>query len=66
MISSRVIGGFGAQLIHALTQTGVALKARSLGVNDDFGRSAYEAIDLYKLHHLDAASIVRAARELVG
>ncbi len=41
-------------------------KVRSLGVDNDFGQSAYNAIDLYEKHHMDAKSIVRNALEICG
>jgi len=60
----QVIGGMGSLLIHALSQSGVNFKAKSLGVKGEFGQSAYNAIDLYKKHGLDAQSIVAAAKSL--
>ncbi|MBX3021031.1 MAG: transketolase [Bdellovibrionales bacterium] len=61
----QVIGGMGSLLIHALMQQGVSLKAHSLGVKGEFGQSAYNAIDLYKKHGLDADAIATAARKLL-
>src|ERR1019366_1239925 len=61
----QVIGGMGAMLTHALLREGVALKIRSLGVQGEFGQSAYNAIDLYKKHGLDSAAIVSAVRSLL-
>lgn len=61
----QLIGGIGAILSHALLQAGVSLKLKSLGVQGEFGQSAYNAIDLYKKHGLDASAIVKAARELI-
>lgn len=61
----QLIGGMGAILAHTLEQQGVALKLRSLGVHGEFGQSAYNAIDLYKKHGLDAAAIVSAVRSLI-
>src|SRR5262249_41586347 len=37
----QLIGGMGSLLSHALLQSGVALKLRSLGVHGEFGQSAY-------------------------
>jgi len=41
-------------------------KTRALGVAGGFGQSAYNAIDLYEKHHMDAKSIVRSALEILG
>lgn len=60
----QVIGGMGSLLLHALAQEQIAFKAKSLGVKGEFGQSAYNAIDLYKKHGLDAAAIVRAVKLL--
>jgi transketolase len=65
MDDHQVVGGMGAQLIHALVLEGVELKAKSLAIHGEFGRSAYTADQLYKLHHLDADSVVKAAEELL-
>jgi transketolase len=61
----QLIAGMGSMLSHALLQEGVPLRVRSLGVRGEFGQSAYNAIDLYKKHGLDASAIVQAARSLV-
>lgn len=62
----QVMGGMGAQLVHALLNAGVAItRMKSLGVHDEFGQSAYSALDLYRKHGLDRAGIVKAAKELV-
>jgi len=55
------IAGMGSQLIHALTEAGLSFRARSLGVRGEFGQSAYNAIDLYRRHGLDAQAIHAAA-----
>lgn len=57
------IGGMGAILAHALSCASVDYRMKSLGVNDSFGQSAYQAVELYTKHGLDSASIVRAAKE---
>ncbi|MGE4133515.1 MAG: transketolase C-terminal domain-containing protein [Bdellovibrionales bacterium] len=62
----QLIGGMGAMLSHALLQEGVALRVRSLGVRGEFGQSAYNAIELYKKHGMDATAIAAAVRELVN
>ncbi len=61
----QVIGGMGAILSHALLQSGVSLKLRSLGVRGEFGQSAYNAIELYRKHGLDSTAIAKAVRELI-
>lgn len=60
----QLIGGMGAMLIQSLVQDGISLKAKSLGVQGEFGQSAYNAIELYKKHGIDADSIVKAAKSL--
>lgn len=61
----QIIGGMGAILSHSLLQAGVTLKLRSLGVHGEFGQSAYNAIELYRKHGLDATAIAKAVRELI-
>lgn len=60
----QAIGGMNQMLTFELVKLGVPLNAKYLAVNGEFGRSAYNAIDLYRAHKLDADSIVRAALEL--
>lgn len=57
----RVVNGMGAMLAHELLQQGHTFKLKSLGVGDDFGQSAYSALELYKKHGLDSEAIVKAA-----
>ena len=57
----QLIGGFGAIACQALLNAGVTFKAKSLGVHGEFGRSAYNAIELYRLHGIDSEAIVKAA-----
>lgn len=57
----QLVAGFGAILAHALVRDGVSLKMKSLGVKGEFGQSAYNAIDLYKKHGIDAGAIASAA-----
>ena len=61
----QLIGGMGSMLTHALLQEGVQLKSKSLGVQGEFGQSAYEALELYQKHGLDAAAIAAAANQLI-
>lgn len=58
----QLIGGMGAMLTHALAQAGVPFQVKSLGVKGEFGQSAYNAIDLYKKHGLDASAILQTAK----
>ena len=59
-------GGAGAQLIQALATHGAQFsQVRSLGIGDHFGRSAYLADHLYKLHGMDVEHIAAAVREMV-
>jgi transketolase len=60
----RLVGGMGSMLTHELKLHGVDFKLKSLGVGDQFGQSAYSALDLYKRHGMDSASIEKAAVEL--
>lgn len=57
----QLIGGFGAMACQALLNAGVACQVKSLGVHEEFGRSAYNAIELYRHHRIDAGAIVEAA-----
>lgn len=57
--------GMGAMLAHELAMKGVTFKIKSLGVKEEFGRSAYEAIELYRLHGLDSRAIIKASQALV-
>jgi len=61
----QVIGGMGAMLTHALLQAGTQLRVRSLGVQGEFGRSAYSALELYQQHGLDSVAIEKAVRSLL-
>ena len=55
-------GGMGSFIAHALCLEKVSFQMHSLGVRGEFGRSAYKALDLYRLHGLDSASIVSAVK----
>ena len=54
-------GGMGAYLNQALSLKEISYQIKSLGVKGKFGRSAYQAQELYKLHGLDENSIVQTA-----
>ncbi len=60
----QVALGLGSFLTHQLVQAGMNVKVKSLGVRGEFGQSAYNAIELYKKHHIDCDSIVKAALEI--
>jgi transketolase len=61
----QIIGGMGALLIHALVQSGKTVKAKSLGIPNHFGQSAYTADELYEKHGMTAEAIVATAKELI-
>lgn len=62
----QVVGGFGAQLSHALAQADVPHRLRSLGIPGEFGQSAYLAEDLYRKFGLTAPKMAEAALDLLG
>ena len=66
MEDHQVVGGMGAQLAHALARAGIAQRMRSLGVQGEFGQSAYVAEHLYEKHGLTATKMAEAALELVS
>lgn len=61
----QMIGGMNQMLSFELLKAGVQMRPKFLAVNGEFGRSAYNAIDLYKIHNIDADSMVRAALSLI-
>ncbi len=61
----QVLLGLGAFVCHQLTLAGSSLAIKSLGVKGEFGQSAYNAIELYRKHGVDATAIERAAEELL-
>ena len=61
----QVKAGMGANICHSLAREGVNFNIKSLGVEGDYGQSAYSAIELYSKHKLDSVSIVSAAQSLV-
>ncbi|MCI0534413.1 MAG: thiamine pyrophosphate-dependent enzyme, partial [Verrucomicrobiales bacterium] len=44
----QVICGMGGQISHALSRAGIAHRMKSLGIQGEFGQSAYVAEDLYQ------------------
>ncbi len=61
----QVIGGMGAQVSHALSRVGIAHRIKSLGIQGEFGQSAYVAEHLYEKHGLTAAKMAEAAEALL-
>ncbi len=61
----QIIGGMGAQLSHALSRNGIAHRVKTLGINGEFGQSAYLAEELYQKHGMTADKMVEAALELM-
>jgi len=62
----QVIGGMGAQVSHALSNAGIAHTLKTLGINNEFGQSAYLAEELYVKHGLTAPKMAEAALALLG
>lgn len=62
----QVLLGLGAFMTHQFVQAGFNIQVKSLGVHGEFGQSAYNAIDLYRKHNMDSASIAKAAEKLLG
>ncbi|EQC48868.1 transketolase, pyridine binding domain protein [Bacteriovorax sp. BSW11_IV] len=60
----QLVGGMGAQIVHALKLKDVNFKARSIANNGKFGQSAYTADDLYDLHAMNVEGILNAYKEL--
>jgi transketolase len=60
------IGGLFQMLAAEVLKHDSGGRVRSLGVNNEFGQSAYNAIDLYEKHHMDSKSIVKNALEICG
>lgn len=59
----RVDGGVGSYIVHALKKADVELnKFISLGVEDHFGRSAYQADQLYKQYGIDDQALVERVK----
>jgi transketolase len=56
----QVVGGMGAQLVHALKNSGVDFKSKSLGINGHFGQSAYTADELYNKNGLGTEDLKKA------
>jgi transketolase len=62
----QVVGGMGAQVSHALSNAGIAHSVKSLGIQNEFGQSAYLAEELYVKHGLTAPKMAEAALALLS
>ncbi|HEY6170416.1 MAG TPA: transketolase C-terminal domain-containing protein [Verrucomicrobiae bacterium] len=62
----QIVCGMGAQISHALSTAGIAHTMKSLGIDDEFGQSAYVAEHLYELHGLTGPKMAEAALALLG
>jgi transketolase len=60
----QMIGGMNQILSFELIKSNIQFKAKYLAVDGEFGQSAYNAIELYRKHHIDAQSIYQAAMDL--
>lgn len=60
----QVIGGMGSMIVHALHTKGVNFKSKTLGIQGEFGQSAYKADQLYARFDLSAEGIVKAYESL--
>jgi transketolase len=61
----QIVGGMGAQLSHALSRADIPHRIRTLGMDGEFGQSAYLAEHLYQKHGLTAARMAEAALALL-
>ena len=62
----QVSCGMGSQLSHALSRAGIAHRVSSLGIEGEFGQSAYVAEHLYERHGLTADKMAEEAQKLIG
>lgn len=62
----QVIGGMGAQVSHALSLAGIAHRVTSLGIQGEFGQSAYLAEELYIKHGMTGPKMAEAALALIN
>lgn len=60
----QVVGGMGSIILHALHLNGVSFQAKTLGIQGEFGQSAYKADQLYARFDLSAEGIVKAYETL--
>jgi transketolase len=62
----QIVCGMGAQVSHSLSNAGIAHVAKTLGIDDEFGQSAYVAEHLYEKHGLTGPKMAEAALALLG
>ncbi len=62
----QIVGGMGAQVSHALSASGVAHQIKTLGIDGEFGQSAYMAEHLYEKHGLTGPDMAAAAKALLA
>ena len=62
----QIVGGMGAQLSHTLSRQGISHRLVSLGIDGQFGQSAYVAEHLYRKHGLTAENMAQAAKRLLS
>ena len=62
----QLVCGMGAQISHALSTNGIPHAMKSLGIDDEFGQSAYMAEHLYELHGMTGPKMAEAALALLG
>ena len=61
----QVSCGMCSQLSHALSRNGISHRVVSLGIEGEFGQSAYMAEHLYQRHGLTAEKMAEAAQGLL-
>ena len=62
----QLVCGMGAQISHALSTNGIPHVMKSLGIDDEFGQSAYLAEHLYEKHGMTGPKMAEAALALLG
>ncbi len=62
----QIVGGMGSQISHALSRAGIAHRIQSLGIDGEFGQSAYVAEELYQKHGLTTEKMMAAAERLLS
>lgn len=58
----QIIGGLGQMIVHALHTHKVNFQAKTLGIQGEFGQSAYKADQLYARYDLSVEGIKKAFR----
>ena len=53
-------------LFRSLSRAGIAHRIKTLGIDGEFGQSAYKADQLYDKNGLSVEGVVEAARELLN